>query len=348
LTIYILIFVIIAIYAIINIWKVGKINLIHVSIIIILTIFIGYRYEIGVDWVTYNLIFSEISHMALIDALVYGDPGYSFINWTVSRAGGQIWHANLICAAIFSYGLIRFCSILPQPGLALAVSVPLLVVGTAMGYTRQATSVGCIMLAYTHYRGALNWRWIAWLSLAVLFHRSAIFAFPIFATAGSNRLIVRILATGTMAAVLLYAIVIKNIGDVLSLYFESGIESSGALPRILIGALVGASFFSVNSKEILGESHGLVRNMAITMIALLPIYFVIASTTVMDRIGVLLLPFQGAVLSAVAASLRKTPAIERAFTTLVVVVYAVIFLIWLNFSTFSPYWIPYRNVYFII
>lgn len=345
--IYISIFSALALYAITNYWKPGRIGLLNILIGLLLTVFIGYRFEVGVDWATYELIFADISRMSLSESLSYGDPGYSFINWIVSRMGGQVWHVNLICAAIFSYGLIRFCSVLPQPGLALAVLVPILIVATAMGYTRQATAVGCIMLTFTYFRSTINWRWITWLSLAILFHRSAIFVLPIFAIAGSKRPILTLAICGGIAAVLLVNIVLQNIGDVLSLYFEGDIESSGALARIALGAIVGLSFYLVKDKDILGERHGLVRNMAFAMIILLPMYFVIPSTTFVDRIGVLLLPSQGAILASVAASFRKNPMIEGAITKFILGIYGAILLVWLSFATFSLYWIPYQNVYFV-
>lgn len=345
--IYISIFSALAIYSITRYWRPGRIGPINLLIGLLLTVFIGYRFEVGVDWVTYGLIFADISRMSLSESLSYGDRGYSFINWIVSHMGGQVWHVNLICAAIFSYGLIRFCSILPQPGLALAVLVPMLIVVTAMGYTRQATAVGCIMLAFTYFRRTIDWRWIAWLSLAILFHRSAIFVFPIFAIAGSKRPVLTLAICGGIAAVLLVNIVLQNIGDVLSLYFEGDIESSGALPRIALGAIVGLSFYLVKDEDILGERHGLVRNMALAMISLLPLYFVIPSTTFVDRIGILLLPFQGAILASVAASFRQNPIAEGAITALILGIYAASFLVWLLFATFALYWIPYQNVYFV-
>lgn len=314
---------------------------------VFLTIFVGFRYEIGVDWLTYEIMFLDIARMSFFEAISYGDAAYSLINWGVDRFGGQVWHVNLICAAIFCYGLIRFCNVLPQPGLALAVSIPMLVVVTSMGYTRQAAAVGCIMIAFTHFRGTIHWRWVAWLSLAILFHRSAIFVFPLFVIAGSKKPILSMVVGGGAALVLLFAVVLQNIGDVLSLYFEGDLESSGAIPRILVGAAAGAAFLFVKRGSVLETRYTLVRNMAIALIALLPIYFVIPSTTVVDRIGILLLPFQGAVLAAFVASFRQKPVIEAALSVAIVLTYAGLFFVWLLYSSYNSYWIPYENVLFI-
>ena len=346
-TIYLLIFLAISTIAVTNYWKTNHNGVVPVLIAAFLTLFIGYRYQVGVDWNTYEIIFLDISRMPLFEAISYGDSGYSLINWVVSRLGGQVWHANLICAAIFSYGFLRFCTVLPRPGLAAVVAVPTLIVVTAMGYTRQATAIGCVMLAFVHFRGTLGWRWLAWLTLSVLFHRSALFVFPLFVIAGSKRRGLNVIAGAVLAAILLSTVVLDNLEPVLTLYSAGDIESSGALARIAIGFIVGILYFVVGDKELFEQRQILIRNMAIAMLALLPFYFIIPSTTVLDRVGILLLPFQCAILSGLAASFTDKPIAEGLITIAIVTAFAIIFLVWLMLATFSSYWVPYENVFFV-
>ncbi len=346
-TIYLIIFAALALLAIGKFWRPDRLGTVPCAIALILTVFVGYRYQIGVDWVTYELIFLDISRMPLLDAVTYGDSGYSVINWLVSRFGGQVWHVNLVCATIFFYALIRFCAALPRPGLVIATAVPTLIIVTAMGYTRQATALGFIMLAYVYFHGKMNWRWIACLCVAILFHRSAIFMLPIFLIAGSNRPALSLAIGGLLITGLLFTIVLQNVNDVLSLYFEGDIESSGAIPRIAIGAAAGLCFFLTRNRTVFGPRETLVRNMSIALIAMLPLYFVIPSTTVVDRIGILLLPFQSAVLAGLTASLEQKPVSEGIVTSLILGAYGGVLLIWLLYATFTSYWIPYENVLFV-
>lgn len=344
---YFLTFGAIALYGISKSWKAENIGTMPILIGLFLTVFVGYRYEVGVDWSTYVLIFSDISRMSLGEALVYGDPAYSIINWAVSQVNGQVWHVNLICAALFAYGLIRFCGVLPRPGLALTVLFPILVVSTAMGYTRQATAIGCIMLAFVEFRTSTNWKWILWLTAATLFHRSAIFAFPIFAVAASNNIIMRTTAVGVIAVILLMTVVTANFSDFISLYTQGGLESGGAIFRIVIGAFVGMLYFVMNDNKAFGERQALVRNAAIAMIALLLIYGAFPSSTIVDRIGILLLPFQGAILALFAYSFKEKSSQEFFVTSIIISLYAAILYIWINFSSYRLYWINYENVYFV-
>lgn len=317
------------------------------GIFVFLTIFIGYRFEIGVDWQTYEIMFLDLARTSLTDAMINGDAAYSLINWLVSWFGGQVWHVNLICAGIFCYGLMIFCKSLPRPGLALALAVPTLIIITAMGYTRQAVSVACIMVAYSRFHGSINWRWLAWLSVGVMFHRSTILVFPAFILAGSRHRSLSIAVGGIVGVAILFAVVTRDLGAVIALYFEGDIESSGALPRVLVGVVAGISLFLIRGRSnIFGEREKLVRNMAIMMIGLFPLYYLIPSTTVIDRTGILLVPFQSAVYAGFAASLERRPFVESAFTLLILIAYGALLLLWLLFATFADYWIPYENVLF--
>lgn len=345
--VYVGIFAVSGLIALLKLWKSQGHMAWPILAFATITLFVGYRYEIGVDWITYEIMFLDVARLNFLDALGYGDSAYSLVNWLASRAGGQVWHANLICAAIFSAGLVRFCDLLPRPGLALTVAIPTLVIITAMGYTRQAAAVGCIMLAFVDYRGSINWRWLAWLTLGLLFHKSAILMFPIFILSGSHRRWLTIASGGIIVAALVITIVANRLSDILSLYFEGDLESSGTLPRIAVGALAGGMYFLVRDKEgAFGVRRDLVRNLAIAMMLLIPLYYVIPSTVV-DRIGVLLVPFQSAILSGLAYSERTNPVAEGIVTAAVISFYGATLVVWLVFATFASYWIPYENVLFL-
>lgn len=346
-SVYWAVYVLASLMAFFKAWDSGRSVVIRSVIATFLTLFIGYRFEIGVDWHAYELMYNDIYRMPLVAALSYGDPAYSLLNWLVSLADGQIWHINLVCAGIFSIALMRFCSNLPRPALALTVSVPTLIIATAMGYTRQSVAVACIMLAYTSFRGSLGWKWVGWLCLAALFHKSAIVVFPVFMLAASRNRTLTLTIVGSIGTLLLALIVSQGLYDIISLYFEGDLDSAGALPRILVGVVSGVVFFAIKGRrEIYGERYFLLRNLSFFSISMMPLYFIIPSTTVVDRIGILLLPFQGAVYSGLMQSVSEERLIERGLTLLLIVAYGVLLAGWLLLSHFSNYWVPYENVVF--
>ena len=106
---------------------------------------IGLRYKVGGDWDNYIRIFFNTTRLSFATAMERGDPGYQAINWAVAHFGYKIWVVNLICGAIFGFGLLRFCATQPRPWLAFAIAIPYLVIVVAMGYTRQAVALGILM-----------------------------------------------------------------------------------------------------------------------------------------------------------------------------------------------------------
>jgi hypothetical protein len=99
-----------------------------------IVIFVGLRYKTGTDWGNYQRQWVEAESLTL-DSLITihnGDAGFYTLMWLLKSAGAEYWVLNLICAAIFTFGLFAFAKRLPNPWLAIAVAVPYLVIVIAM------------------------------------------------------------------------------------------------------------------------------------------------------------------------------------------------------------------------
>lgn len=312
-----------------------------------LTFFVGYRFEIGADWLSYEAIFLDIKNMNLGEALTYIEPAYAFVNWVVGWFDGQIWHANLICAALFAWALVRFCLMLPMPGVALLAAVPTLIIVVSMAYTRQACAVACIMFAIRAFNGTFNWRWVAWLSLGAAFHNSAIIMFPIIILAASRNRMVSIAMGAAVILSLLVFFILENAQGLILRYFEGEVTSSGTLPRIGLAIIPAFLFFLIKErKEVLGNRYLLWRNMAFASMLLLPMIFFVRSTTVIDRIGVLLLPFQLLVYSMAPLAFTEKKMIQQVIVAGIILMNLALLGVWLSFAEYSNAWLPYRNVIF--
>ena len=117
-----------------------------VSVSLVMTLLIGYRFEVGGDWSNYLPMLDIISGLGLIDVLKESDPSYQLINWVSVEMHWGIFGVNLIGGGIFSIGLSVFCLNQPRPWLALAVALPYMVIVVAMGYSRQGVALGLVML----------------------------------------------------------------------------------------------------------------------------------------------------------------------------------------------------------
>src|SRR3954453_17386696 len=147
-------------------------------------ILIGVRYKVGADWPTYEFMFHYEARVSLGRVLELGDPAYEFVNWAVQQLGGAMWVVNLVCGAIFSWGLLRFSKAQPDPWLAAAIAIPYLVIVVAMGYTRQAVALGVLMAGLADFqRGGSTLRFAAYVVVAGLFPKNAGVAFPLAALA---------------------------------------------------------------------------------------------------------------------------------------------------------------------
>ncbi|NBP39760.1 MAG: EpsG family protein, partial [Betaproteobacteria bacterium] len=76
-----------------------------------LTLFIGLRHEVGGDWLTYEANFQSLDFGALsvegeaLGWLATREPVYRLFEWFGKEFGGGIYLVNLLCAALFAYGL---------------------------------------------------------------------------------------------------------------------------------------------------------------------------------------------------------------------------------------------------
>jgi len=146
---------------------------------LVLVLAIGLRLEVGGDWYVYLRLFRGLQTAELGTVLGNSDPAYSLVSWTVAQLGLRIWAVNLVCAAIFTYGLISLARLQPNPWLALLVSVPYLVIVVAMGYTRQSAALGLLMVALSHQVRGNPLRMIVSLLIAAAFHKSAVITIPL-------------------------------------------------------------------------------------------------------------------------------------------------------------------------
>jgi hypothetical protein len=301
-------------------------------------ILIGFRYKVGGDWDTYELMFNLPSGGR--HAPPAGDPGYQAINWIVHQLQLDVWGVNLICGAIFTWGLFRFCIVQADPWLSALIAIPYMVIVVAMGYTRQAVALGILMAGLASViRGASTFRFTVYAAMAALFHRTAVVALPIMALSSQrNRAVNALIAIG--GGVLLYDVFLGNSMDnFVRNYIHAGYSSSGAGIRVTMNFVAAAVLAMANHRLRFSETEWkLWRSFAWASLILLALLFISPSSTAVDRISIYLMPLQIAVLSRVPR-LWNPPTLGR---LLVVLYLAAVQFVWLNFAQFSSYWVPYR------
>ena len=311
---------------------------------LILILMIGLRNDVGGDWPSYGRIFHHIQLGRFSASLTSIDPAYGIINWVAAQAGFGVWAVNLVCAMLFTIGLIRLCHDQPNPQLALLVSIPYLVIVVAMGYTRQAAALGMVMLALSQYSRGDMMRMVISLIAAAAFHKSAIVVLPLFAAASSRDRLLTFLLLIVVGLLAYYQFFYSGFDRLMANYIDASRSSSGAAIRIAMNVLPAAIFLGFS------RHFGFDRNqrrlwMLFSFASFVALVFLIysPSSTAVDRTSLFLIPLQVVVLSRLPIAFGTSSRQSLVVVTGIIAYSLAVELIWLNIGDNAHAWIPYRN-----
>jgi hypothetical protein len=309
---------------------------------IVLVILIGLRWQIGTDWGVYDIMLqltlSNASHVGL-------EPSYQLLNWIAATRGWGLWFPNLICAIIFTYGLVIFCREQPNPWLALVVATPYLIIAVAMGFTRQSAAVGLLMVALVQFTKGKYMRVFISLALATTFHISVIAFAPLFAVAIVGRAVVSGILLIVFVFVLYFAFS-ERIADRMVVYSVYKYSAAGVIPRLVMSTIAAAIFliwrkrFSNQIIELrIWTLFSLVSFASIALLAFVP------SSTIVDRLGIFLVPLQIFVMSRLPFIFHEQKREDIMLVTGIIFYSLAVEVVWLYFGVEAKwYWIPYKNI----
>ncbi len=311
---------------------------------IMLTLLIGFRYEVGGDWFNYFRHLEDVAGLPLDEVMQGSDPGYLLLNWLSLGVDGDVFGVNLMAGGIFAIGLLVFCRSLPRPWLALAVAVPYMVIVMAMGYTRQAVALGLAMLGLVALGRGSTARFVFWVMLGATFHKTAVLLLPLAALATArNRLVAVAWGLGSLG--LGYWLFLQDAAeDLYKNYVEAEYQSSGALVRLAMN-LVPAVILLLWRRRFrfsTGERRLWIL-FALVSLALFGVFLVSPASTAVDRIALYMLPLQLVVFAHLPDVLTNPKEKDVGPMVLAVVgFYGLVQFVWLNFADHAFAWVPYR------
>jgi hypothetical protein len=316
-----------------------------------LTLLIGFRDEVGGDWGSYEKLLNNIAGLGLFEALHESDPGYSLLNWCSLALDADIYGVNLAGGAIFAAGLVRFCRMQPQPWLALAVSVPYLVVVVAMGYSRQAIALGFMLLGLIALGERSSWKFAFFVTLGATFHKTALIILPIAALASSKNRVWTVAWVALLGAGLYKLLLEKDADSLYENYVTAEMQSDGALVRTLMGAVPAAILLVWRKRFHFRESEAALWIWLAAIATSLPFVLLVTSaSTVVDRMALYVLPLQLVVFSRLPDAFATTETeedmqsaeVSSGIRAAILVYYGAVLIVWLNFANFAHYWLPYK------
>lgn len=307
---------------------------------VMFALMMGLRHEVGGDWLNYLPHFRETASRDFMEVMSRGDPGYYGLNWLVAKAGGSIYHVNLVCAAVMMWGTVVFCRAQPNPWLALLAAVPYMLVVVGMGYTRQAVALGFALLALTALGNGRVRTFVIWIAIGATFHKSAVLLLPIAALAASrNRLLTAAIVGAT--TLLLYYLLLADASEALwQNYVEAEYQSSGGMIRVLMN-VVPAVLLILFRRRLVPDPQERKLWLWIAVFALVCLPLVGLASTAVDRVALYLIPLQLFVFSRVPR-LASTVRVRTPLVLGVVGYYAAVLFVWLNFATHAFAWVPYQ------
>lgn len=301
---------------------------------------IGFRHEVGGDWLNYIPHFLDASGMDLAQASTMGDPGHYVLNMLVARLGGDIYAVNLIYAALLMLGTVVFCRRQANPWLALLAAVPYMLIVVGMGYTRQSVALGFALLGLVALGEQRIRRFVLLIAVGALFHKSAVLLLPIAALAASrNRFLTWSIVL--VSTVLLYYLLLVDSTEALwTNYVEAQMESQGSLIRVFMNVLP-AVLLLVYRDRIVPDEQDRKLWLWIAWFSLACIPLVFLASTAVDRVALYLIPIQLFVFSRLPR-LARTTQTRTSIVLGIVAYYAAVQYVWLNYATHAQYWIPYQ------
>ena len=315
---------------------------------------IGLRYQVGGDWDNYitYLDLARSRYFSIADTLAvsWGNAtGYMVLNWIVLQLGMGMYAVNIFCAAIFTFGLMKYCRKQPMPWVALAAAIPYMVYGVAMGYTRQATAMGLFFWGLSFLREGKELKYLAVIVVACTFHASAIITAPLALLARKKipKIIYPLIGFFVVMVFYLFTSITIRGGDVtlLEAYqivfnYTATRFSPGGIIRIYMNALpVLFAFFFWNRIKLISPDYKIIKWMAIVSIIAVPALTM--STTLIDRLGLYLMPIQLALWPRLIA-VQRTMLMRSFWTVMLISYFAVVLFVFFNYANHAHFWLPYQ------
>ena len=304
---------------------------------------IGFRHEVGGDWIHYLEPIEQALELTWIQGtLAGGDLAYGLLTWTSAHLGGGVYLINLVCAVVFVWGLVVFALNSPQPWLTMCVAVPYLVIVVAMGYTRQGVAIGVAMVGLVALHQGRLYRFAIWIIAAALFHKSALILLPLAVFSGRKNwaAVLGVLLIGGLMFLLLLA---EYVNHLVGGYISDQYASSGAGIRVAMNALPAALFLLFRERfNLTPEQQSFWVWMSLGALAFIVLLAVSPSSTAVDRVALYWIPLQLFVWSRLPQAMGRRADTQRQWWIVVLVYAFVVQFVWLFFADHSFAWIPYK------
>jgi hypothetical protein len=310
---------------------------------ILTVLFIGFRHEIGTDWPNYMSIWDDQGD-SFISALLHTEPAYYILMYLVKKMNLTIHWLNLLTSFIAITPVFYFSYRQKNRWIALMSIATALFVMSYIGYARQAPAIGLSIWATFRFLDKKFIGCFLILITASLFHNSAMILIIVFS--GFILLQVRVGYKFAVLALLglAWMIYAERVVGRITNYFDLGLVSMGALPRIVLVdiALIIAIIFR---KALFNSRFEREVMLYFCCCGILASSLFFLDSIMADRLILYWLVIQIFVYGNLSSITVNNDYRVLSLVSIAAVNLSVL-LVWLVYGTFSRDWIPYKNFLF--
>lgn len=310
---------------------------------VLLLLMVGLRHQVGGDWGNYLPMIDIALQQSFAETMTQsGDAAYKALTWFSAHVGAGIYGVNLVCGLVFTSSLMVFCHNSPRPWLSLVVAVPYLVIVVAMGYTRQGVAIGLVMMGLVALDKGSIAKFVAWVLLAALFHKTALILIPMAIFSGRKNWLA---FTGVLltATLLYYLMLVEYVDDLVAGYITDQYASSGAAIRIAMNAVPATIFLVCRKRFDLTKDQRIFWTwMSLGGLSFIGLLAVSPSSTAVDRVALYWIPIQLYVWSRLPASMASTHRMQIPWVAGVMLYSLAVQFVWLFYADHSYAWLPYQ------
>lgn len=332
--------------------------------------FISFRYEIGGDWFTYEINYDLISQKDLFYALrAYSAKIVTLIIYLTKNY--KIFTETLFLGVIFSIFYIKYLLSTKFFFLSAFITFPVFVILGGMGYVHQGVALIISWQIFINYPNKSIQEIIFYVVLASLFHTSALifilFLIPKIMSHKNFNIILKKKLSKFLPYLIFFTVFIIHFFDInpytdlyqniIRKFFyyvqDDYYKSNGTifrlllfLPSIVILSKIDLNFFKYK------KNFELITLFKLTVIIIL----VVMTTSIIfrgsinfafvDRICIGMIFFQVYVTNIYYDQFKLK---DNIIIDLLVYFFPFTYtLLWINFSKYTEWWIPYNNILFFL
>jgi hypothetical protein len=225
--------------------------------------------------------------------------------------------------------------------------VPYLVVVMGMGYILQGMAISFLLMGLVSLKEGRTLRYCAWVCCGALFHSTVLILLPLGVMVMTRNILLQGLLGLASLGLLARAILLAHADTYVVNYIDSEMSSSGAMVRLAMTALPAAIFLAFPGRfELNDRERSVWKGLSLAAIVAFVALFFSPSSTVIDRLGLYLIPVQCFVYCRLPDAFAGNRRMKSLVTVAVILGYALAFFVWLTFAVNVEYWLPYRSYFF--